>query len=138
MPLLTYSPLAIFEIGAYVRAVASTTHGMHPKHSEDVRGQVTLVDIEGGRTRIQSTAEGYKILSQVERNRIKLKRQAEKTAKEADKLRRRQQHLLAKEGELSVRYLAHYKSPLIINLCSQANYHGLISVVFQLLQLKVD
>jgi len=87
-----------------VRAIADTTPGMHPKHSEDVRGQVTLVDIEGGRTRIQSTAEGYKILSQVERNRIKLKRQAEKTAKEADKLRRRQQHLLAKEGELSVQY----------------------------------
>ena len=87
-----------------MRAIADTTPGMHPKHSEDVRGQVTLVDIEGGRTRIQSTAEGYKILSQVERNRIKLKRQAEKTAKEADKLRRRQQHLLAKEGELSVQY----------------------------------
>jgi hypothetical protein len=77
---------------------------MHPKHSEDVRGQVTEVDIEEGRTRIQSTAEGYKILSQVERNRIKLKRQAEKTAKEANKLRRRQQHPLAKEGELSVQY----------------------------------
>ena len=87
-----------------MRAIADTTPGMHPKHSEDVRGQVTQVDIEGGRTRIQSTAEGYKILSQVERNRIKLKRQAEKTAKEADKLRRRQQHLLAKEGELSVQY----------------------------------
>ena len=87
-----------------MRVIADTTPGMHPKHSEDVRGQVTLVDIEGGRTRIQSTAEGYKILSQVERNRIKLKRQAEKTAKEADKLRRRQQHLLAKEGELSVQY----------------------------------
>ena len=87
-----------------MRAIADKTPGMHPKHSEDFRGQVTQVDIEGGRTRIQSTAEGYKILSQVERNRIKLKRQAEKTAKEADKLRRSQQHLLAKEGELSVQY----------------------------------
>ena len=54
MPLLTYSPLAKFEIGAYVRAIADTTPGMHPKHSEDVQGQVVQVDIEGGRTRIQS------------------------------------------------------------------------------------
>jgi hypothetical protein len=41
MPILTHSPSAIFEIGAYVRAIADTTPGMHPKHSEDVRGQVT-------------------------------------------------------------------------------------------------
>jgi len=54
MPILTPSPSAKFEIGAYVRAIADTTPGMHPKHSEDVRGQVTQVDIEGGRTRIQS------------------------------------------------------------------------------------
>jgi len=54
MPILTPSPSATFEIGAYVRAIADTTLGMHPKHSEDVRGQVTQVDIEGGRTRIQS------------------------------------------------------------------------------------
>jgi len=52
MPILTPSPSAIFEIGAYVRAVADTAPGMHPKHSEGVRGQVTQVDIEGERTRI--------------------------------------------------------------------------------------
>ena len=54
MPILTPSPSVIFEIGAYVRAIADTTPGMHPKHSEHVRGQVTQVDIEGGRTRIKS------------------------------------------------------------------------------------
>ena len=54
MPILTPPPSAIFEIGAYVRAIADTTPGMHPKHSEDVQGQVTLVDIERGRTGIQS------------------------------------------------------------------------------------
>ena len=32
------------------------------------------------------------------------KKDTERAAKEADKLRRRQQHLLAKEGELSVQY----------------------------------
>jgi hypothetical protein len=38
----------------------------------------------------------------------------EKTAKEADKLRRRQQHLLAQQGEASVAFLfilAHYFPP---------------------------
>jgi len=43
-----------------------------------------------------------------------LKRQAEKTVKEADKLRRRQQHLLAQQGEASVAFLfifAHYFPP---------------------------
>ena len=54
MPILTHSPSAIFEIGAYVRAIADTTPGMHPNHSEDVRGQVVQVDIEGGLIRIQS------------------------------------------------------------------------------------
>ena len=54
MPILTPPPSAIFEIGAYVRAIADTTPDMHPKHSENVRGQVTQVDIEGGRTRIKS------------------------------------------------------------------------------------
>jgi hypothetical protein len=54
MPILTHSPSAIFEIGAFVRVVADTTPGMHPKHSEDVLGHVVQVDIEGGRTRIQS------------------------------------------------------------------------------------
>jgi len=53
MPILTPSPSAKFEIGAYVRAIADTTPGMHPKHSEGVRGQVTQVDIEGGRTRFK-------------------------------------------------------------------------------------
>lgn len=51
---------------------------------------------------------------QIDRNRIKLKRQAEKTVKEADKLRRRQQHLLAQQGEASVAFLfifAHYFPP---------------------------
>jgi hypothetical protein len=54
MPILTHSPSAIFEIGAYVRAVDDTTPDMHPKQSEDVRVQVTQVDIEGGRTRMKS------------------------------------------------------------------------------------
>ena len=54
MPILTHSSSAKFEIGAYVRVIADTTPGMHLKHSENVRGQVTQVDIEGGRIRIQS------------------------------------------------------------------------------------
>ena len=55
MPILTPSPTATFEIGAYVSAIADTTPGMHPKHSEDVRGQVTQVDTEGGWTGTQSS-----------------------------------------------------------------------------------
>jgi hypothetical protein len=54
MPILTPPPSAKFEIGAYVSAIADTTPGMHPKYSEDVQRQVTQVDIEGGRTRIES------------------------------------------------------------------------------------
>ena len=54
MPILTPPPSAIFEIGAYVRAIADTSPGMHPKHLEDVRGQVVQVDIEGGRKIIKS------------------------------------------------------------------------------------
>ena len=39
---------------------------------------------------------------QIDRNRIKLKRQAEKAAKEAEKVRTQQKNLRAKEGELSL------------------------------------
>ena len=42
---------------------------------------------------------------QVERNRIKVKRQEEKAAKEADKLRLAHKRLLAKQGEDSVAFL---------------------------------
>ena len=41
---------------------------------------------------------------QVERNRIRLKRQAEKAAKDADNLRRRQKHVVAKEGKLHLQH----------------------------------
>jgi hypothetical protein len=42
------------------------------------------------------------ILLQVERNRIRLKRQDEKAAKEANKLKMKQYHARAKEGVLSL------------------------------------
>ena len=50
------------------------------------------------------------ILLQVERNRIRLKRQDEKAAKEANKLRMNQINARAKEGELSLKYKIHKRS----------------------------
>ena len=45
-----------------------------------------------------------KTLKQEYRILMQQRRQAEKAAKEADKLRRRQQHVLAKEGKLPLQY----------------------------------
>ena len=44
----------------------------------------------------------WKFYIQVKRNCMKLKRQAEKEAKEANKLKKKQQYQQAKEGKLSL------------------------------------